>query len=98
MSLIIQGMDMPLHTNPGNGWSQNISDVYVVIDSDDSVYLHYKGKRYLLKEIPTPHGDLVDRDILHECYESLMEEPDSVAFTCLTADIDQATPVIDAEN
>lgn len=111
MSVLIKGMDMPLHTER-DGEKDTIYQCCFVVHKDNTTELVARREpanifancneinidKYPLIEIPTPHGDLIDRDILNECCESLLNEPTSVALVCLTADIGQATAVIEAED
>ena len=52
---------------------------------------------FFLKQLPDKHGDLIDRNTLQECVNSLLSQPASVAAVCLAASIDQATSIIDEE-
>ena len=75
MSVLIKGMEMPKHA----GVNEDKDTVYrciVIAHPDNSAELvidtefaspydnGHNVKRYLLVEVPTPHGDLVDRDDL----------------------------------
>lgn len=50
-----------------------------------------------LVNVHAPHGDLIDRDTLNECCESVKNQPPTVAAICIAASIGQATPIIEAE-
>lgn len=75
MSILIKGMEMPKHA----GVNEDKDTVYrciVIAHPDNSAELvidtefaspydnGHNVKRYPLVEVPTPHGDLVDRDDL----------------------------------
>ena len=57
MSLFIECMDMPKN----RGFSY---DCLLTFSDDGSCELLFNRKRYPVVEIPTPHGDLIDRDVL----------------------------------
>lgn len=57
MSLFISGMDIP--KNKGLFY-----DCLLSLSFDGSCELVFNGKSYPVIEIPTPHGDLIDRDDL----------------------------------
>ena len=52
---------------------------------------------FFLKQLPDKHGDLIDRNTLQECINSLLSVPASVAAAYLAASIDQATSIINEE-
>ena len=55
MSVLIKGMEMP----------QGNSTINVLIYADGTVYTgHVNDSRYSAVSVPTPHGDLVDRNEL----------------------------------
>lgn len=79
MSILINGMDMP------NDYKHR--DVMLDRTTDDgilrlSVYdfdheaRKYSCRVYPLSEIPTPHGDLIDRDKLIQLFLPIMEFPE----------------------
>lgn len=75
MSLIIKGMELPQHVAV-NGEKDTAYKCVILAHPDNSVELVIDTKfasaydnghniqRYPITEIPTPHGDLVDRDDL----------------------------------
>ena len=75
MSLMIKGMEMPKHAAV-DGEKDTVYKCAVLAHPDNTVELvideifvtpYYNGhniQRYPITEIPTPHGDLVDRDDL----------------------------------
>ena len=55
MSILIKDMEMP----------QGNSTINVLIYADGTIYTgHVDDSRYSAVSVPTPHGDLVDRDKL----------------------------------
>lgn len=102
MSLLIKGMDLP-EISRSNGLSvkRQVFVAQIVVEEHNAprIYVHFGNKiaDFELAAIPTPHGDLIDRDILNECCESVINEPPTVAAICIAASIGQATPVIEAE-
>ena len=105
MSILIKGMKMPQHAAV-NGDKDTAYRCIILAHPDNSVELvidtefaskfdnGHNIKRYPLFEIPTPHGRLIDADVLFkQCI------PDDV-FTediCFTSDIKNAPTVIEAE-
>ena len=77
MSVLIKGMEMPLHATR-NGEKDTIYQCAVVVHKDNTAELVVRREsaypfancneahidKYPLIEVPTPHGDLVDRDDL----------------------------------
>ena len=108
MSLIIKGMEMPQHSAV-NGEKDIVYRCIILAHPDNSVELvidtefasaydnGHNIQRYLITEIPTPHGRLIDADALMECrlepnhYEELKDGyiPDY--------DLDSAPTIIEAE-
>ena len=80
MSLIIKGMEMPKHAGV-NGEKDTAYKCLILAHPDNSVELVIDTKfasqydnghniqRYLLKEIPTLHGRLIDADKLYDIIE-----------------------------
>lgn len=62
MSVIIEGLTLPKH-NPKE-IDKNVLIGYAIVKEDNTAELCLEGVRYLIKMLPTPHGDLVDRDDL----------------------------------
>lgn len=85
MSLLIKGMDMPKHAIK-NGTDDTLYRSCVIVHPDgtaelilDSTFADMFGfehnlNRFPLFEIPTPHGDLIDKDVLLKEYESNPED------------------------
>ncbi len=101
MSLIIKGMSLPKHADV-NGEKDTAYKCLILVHSDNSVELvidtafaspydnGHNIQRYPLTEIPTPHGDLVDRD-------DLIDEINRVTFV-MRYDYDVAYNIVtDAE-
>ena len=60
MSILIKGMEMP----------QGNSTINVLIYADGTVYTgHVNDSQYSAVSVPTPHGDLVDRNELLAEYD-----------------------------
>ncbi len=78
MSLIIKGMEMPQHVAV-NGEKDTAYKCVILAHSDNSVELvidtafaspydnGHNIQRYLITEIPTPHGRLIDADEIEKC-------------------------------
>ena len=83
MSLLIKGMDMP--KNKGLFY-----DLLLSLSFDGSGEIFFNGKSYPIVEIPTPHGDLIDRDDLLAYFErkskgKTAEEALKLLYTALKA-------------
>ena len=61
MSVLIKGMNMP---KDGNSIDISIQDSGAVLVKSSEGYYEYKGN--IAVEIPTPHGRLIDADIVSE--------------------------------
>ena len=84
-SILIKGMDMPKHAIK-NGTDDTLYRSCVIVHPDgtaelilDSTFADMFGfehnlNRFPLVEIPTPHGDLIDKDVLLKEYESNPED------------------------
>ena len=78
MSLIIKGLSLPKHADV-NGEKDTAYKCLILSHSDNSVELvidtafasaydnGHNIQRYLITEIPTPHGRLVDVDEIEKC-------------------------------
>lgn len=78
MSLIIKGMEMPKHVAV-NGEKDTAYKCVILAHPDNSVELvidikfasaydnGHNIQRYLITEIPTPHGRLIDADEIEKC-------------------------------
>lgn len=68
---------------------------------DGTIHLSVLGRNYSLSEIPTPHGDLIDRDHLLDILDKIILKPDSYAQRCMAMATKRIlihqTPVIEAE-
>ena len=89
MSILIKGMEMPKHA----GVNEDKDTVYrciVIAHPDNSAELvidtefaspydnGHNVKRYLLVEVPTPHGRLIDADILIKVLQDTLDNyPDN---------------------
>ena len=83
--LIIKGMEMPKHAIK-NGTDDTLYRSCVIVHPDgtaelilDSTFADMFGfehnlNRFPLVEIPSPHGDLIDKDVLLKEYESNPED------------------------
>lgn len=108
MSVLIKGMDMPKHAIK-NGTDDTLYRSCVIVHPDgtaelilDSTFADMFGfehnlNRFPLVEIPTPHGKLIDRDVLlrdHVCKDDMMAYCDDFVYE--TAIEDMPT-IIEAE-
>lgn len=78
MSVLIKGMEMPQHAAV-NGEKDTAYKCVILAHPDNSVELvidikfasaydnGHNIQRYLITEIPTPHGRLIDADELEKC-------------------------------
>lgn len=78
MSLIIKGMELPQHAAV-NGEKDTTYKCVILAHPDNSVELvidikfasaydnGHNIQRYLITEIPTPHGRLIDADEIEKC-------------------------------
>ncbi|WP_316607813.1 hypothetical protein [uncultured Ruminococcus sp.] len=85
MSILIKGMEMPKHAIK-NGTDDTLYRSCVIVHPDgtaelilDSTFADMFGfehnlNRFPLVEIPSPHGDLIDKDVLLKEYESNPED------------------------
>lgn len=89
MSLLIEDMDMP----------KSCMECICLEAIDDEIYnrqlfcgllgidalarKHSRHKKCPLSEIPTPHGDLIDRDQLLDVLDKIILNPDSYAQRCM---------------
>lgn len=79
MSILINGMEMPKQIKEDERDVWNIRNEKVGIDiqfiegelpctlifkHDGTIHLSALGRRYTLTNVPTPHGDLIDKDVL----------------------------------
>ena len=84
MSILIKGMEMP----------QGNSTINVLIYADGTVYTgHVNDSQYSAVSVPTPHGDLVDRNELLAEYDRQHEGEAGKARKIM----EQAKAVIEAE-
>ena len=84
MSVIVKGMEMP----------QGNSTINVLIYADGTVYTgHVNDSQYSAVSVPTPHGDLVDRNELLAEYDRQHEGEAGKARKIM----EQAKAVIEAE-
>lgn len=86
-NLIIKGMEMPKHAIK-SGTDDTLYRSCVIVHPDgtaelilDSTFADMFGfehnlNRFPLVEIPTPHGDLIDRDKLIQLFLPIMEFPE----------------------
>lgn len=106
MSVIIKGMKLPQHADV-NGEKDTAYKCVILAHPDNSVELVIDTKfasaydnghniqRYPITEIPTPHGRLIDADMLLESFrEALDEDRHFVNFFAL---VDDSPTVIEAE-
>lgn len=97
MSVLINGMKMPKTCAECRLWDKceymnDFDDwisIYEVVEDGDLV----RDKNCPLSEVPTPHGDLVDRTELLAEYDRQHKGPAGVAMRIM----EQATAVIKAE-
>ena len=95
MSVIIQGLKLP--TYQGEHKEFDRYGCFLTVYKTGKVELHIFEKDFDVKDIPTPHGRLIDADALMECrlepnhYEELKDGyiPDY--------DLDSAPTIIEAE-
>lgn len=78
MSVLIKGMEMPKHVAV-NGEKDTAYKCVILAHPDNSVELvidikfasaydnGHNIQRYLITEIPTPHGKLIDADEIEKC-------------------------------
>lgn len=79
MSILINGMEMPKQIKEDERVLWNIRNETVgqdeqfgaaqipcdlIFNHDGTIHLSVLGRRYTLTNVPTPHGDLIDRDEL----------------------------------
>lgn len=100
-SVLIKGMEMPyccvvcpFKEMYNDGLLCKATNPYQYIPK----FLHKRNEKCPLVEVSTPHGDLIDRNMLNECFESLIGEPPSVALAYTNQYIDLAETVIEAED
>lgn len=109
MSLIIKGMSLPKHADV-NGEKDTAYKCLILAHSDNSVELvidtafaspydnGHNIQRYPLSEIPTPHGDLIDRDKIPYCDYDIENNRTFVSMTAAEKEwIDEIPAIIEAE-
>ena len=79
MSILINGMEMPKQIKEDERVLWNIRNEKVgqdeqfgaaeipcslIFNHDGTIHLSALGRRYTLTDVPTPHGDLIDKDVL----------------------------------
>ena len=111
MSLIIEGMCLPKHAAV-NGEKDTVYKCAVLAHPDNTVELvidtefasaydnGHNIQRYLLTEIPTPHGRLIDADKLTKNMRNYYPSIDHLCCSqhvVTKGDIDNAPTVIEAE-
>ena len=95
MSVIIQGLKLPAYQGEHKEFDRY--GCFLTVYKTGKVELHIFEKYFDVKDIPTPHGRLIDADALMECrlepnhYEELKDGyiPDY--------DLDSAPTIIEAE-
>lgn len=95
MSVIIQGLKLPAYQGEHKEFDRY--GCFLTVYKTGKVELHIFEKDFDVKDIPTPHGRLIDADALMECrlepnhYEELKDGyiPDY--------DLDSAPTIIEAE-
>lgn len=50
---------------------------------DGTIHLSVLGRKYSLTDVPTPHGDLIDRDHLLDILDKIILKPDSYVQRCM---------------
>ncbi len=70
MSLIIEGMNMPEYRDVFGDKRGCVYLLMLTVNKDGTAYLQFndvEGGFYQVKELPTPHGRLIDADELEKC-------------------------------
>lgn len=98
MSTLMKGFNIPKHSGDTNIPELHKACIKVYSNGTAELVLMKTKEHYPLINIPTPHGDLIDRNMLNECFESLIGEPPSVALAYTNQYIDLAETVIEAED
>lgn len=99
MSLIIEGMKMPEYRDVyGDGQNKCVYLLMLNVRKDGTAILHSNnvgGGFFQVKEVPSPHGRLIDADKLLESFrEAIDEDNHFVNFFSL---VDDAPTIIEAE-
>ena len=105
MSVLIKGVEMPKHVSV-NGEKDTAYKCVILAHPDNSVELvidikfasaydnGHNIQRYLITEIPTPHGRLIDADRLLESFSKAIDEDGHlVNFFAL---VEEAPTIIEA--
>ena len=88
MSILIKGMEMP----------QGNSTINVLIYADGTVYTgHVNDSRYSAVSVPTPHGRLIDADVLIEAMMQIIGEQASYKAWALLDTARKQPTIIEAE-
>ena len=115
MSLIIKGMKLPQHA-AANGEKDTAYKCVILVHPDNSVELvidikfasaydnGHNIQRYLITEIPTPHGRLIDADALLESIKTNFYEHfgnydsgQELLFDLICCSIEDSPTIIEAE-
>ena len=77
MSLLIEGMKMPEYRDVyGDGQNKCVYFLMLTVNKDGVAYLQFndvEGGFYQVKEVPSPHGRLIDAD-------ELLRRPTGILF------------------
>lgn len=99
MSLIIEGMDMPEYVDVyGDGQNKCVYLLMLNVKKDGTASMQFTdidGGFYRVKEIPTPHGKVIDADKLMQWIEHVYGDKDIIKF--ITDDIKRQPTIIEAE-
>ena len=96
-SIFIKGMETPKHS--GRSEMPELYSITLKVYPNGSAEAYKRGsyEKYDVVSVLTPHGDLIDRSSINDCFGTLVNLPASAAAAFLVAEIGQAKPIIKAE-
>lgn len=107
-SILIKGMDIPKHA-VRNGTDDTMyrscvlvhpngtAELVVDLEFADQFNFDHNLKRFPLVEIPTPHGDLIEKEQLKQLLFDLWQSGCNYTISDLMREIVDIKPIIEAE-
>lgn len=94
MSIYVEGFELPNYNEKMFKGDPMGYICYLYVNSDGTADLEIKGKDYPVKNVPAPHGRLIDADKLSI---SILKAMNNGRFDSVIGMIDTAPTIIEAE-
>lgn len=99
MSVLIKGMDMPKYKGEHKDFDRY--GCFLTVYKNGEVELHVFENNYTVEEIPTPHGDLIDKEPIKKFILDGINKPTPESFGYdgieILSEIEFAPTIIEAE-